>query len=142
MNYLKRFGSLNESIGGMRKEGADLFIDGINEEGHFLYPVVEMLNDCLQMRNSNKEQIIDKLDNAWRLCRTIFLEFVNAWDVSVDEARYTQCNSLYNFITSLIEESDNGMDLVNINKIIHDIVVNCKLSYSYFNLEDGDIFDW
>lgn len=134
MNYLKRFGSLNESIGGMRKEGADLFIDGINEEGHFLYPVVEMLNDCLQMSNSNKEQIIDKLDNACRLCRTIRRQ--SSRDVR------DQCNSLYNFIISLIEESDNGMDLVNINKIIHDIVVNCKLSYSYFNLEDGDIFDW
>lgn len=132
MKYLKKL-TLNESDG-IRKAGNEIFIDGINEESHFLFPVIESLNNILQQGNISIDDIMEGLDNALEICNNIGHKLRK---MGKERVKLEQCDLLYRSLNDIYDSVDAGLEISEIEKIIHDIVVNCKFKET--NRED-DIY--
>lgn len=122
MRYLKKF-TLNESEG-IREVGSDTFIDGMNEEGHFLFPVIEILNNILQQENISSEDMLDLFDDAVNLCYTIGDKLRRGGIVRDKSSPLKQSEILGNFLNDIYSAIDNGLEMSEIEKILHDVVVN------------------
>lgn len=151
MKHLKKF---NKTFEGIRKEGEDVFIDGMSDENHILYPMIEELNNAL--RESNIEKMSDIINNVITKCFGIQYHKRN---LTKDELDQSKClaNSLSNILDNIEyddyddydedfddENGDNFenrreglLDKDKLDAIIHDIVVNGKLWISRQNNRNG-----
>jgi hypothetical protein len=125
MRYLKKF-ILNES-GGIREVGNDIFIDGMNEENHFLFPVIEILNNILQHEDQSREDMLNSFDDAVNLCYKIG-DKIRRGGIGIGNDQARQSELLGGFINDIYAAFDDGLEMSEVEKILHDVVVNCKLS--------------
>lgn len=140
MKYLKKFTSINEAEG-LRDADGDTFIDGMNEEDHILFPVIELLNNALQVNSSDHDAVMDNIDKALNLCYSMGNKFRYGRN-EIDRVKTNQCSALSDCLDDLFNNVENGMEIPEVEKILHDIVVNCKLKYSDAEYHGEPNHDW
>lgn len=118
---MKHIKGIKESSS-FREDNNFYYIDGINDEDHFLYPVIDVLNNGLQ--GNNLDLLYDSVYTAFDMIDN----GISSWsNIPYDQDQDRPTQILWDFLNLSIEMIDNG-DGKEIEMLIHDLVVNCKIS--------------
>jgi hypothetical protein len=122
MKYLKSFLPISESS--IKIDNDFVYIDGLNDEDHFLYSVMDLLNTGLQ--KNHKDEFYDCVYSSFNACDDIFNG--QSWITgALTPEQKKQTSYVWNFLNLLLEMIDNGENVSEIERLIHDLVVSCKL---------------
>lgn len=114
MKYIKPFGT-NESL---REDGGYYYIDGLSDESHILFPVIDKLNSGLQ------EGIDTLFDKIYESSSYIDDLFRNNRNISQNK----EIALIQGFILNIRYQHEDG-DLTDeeVENYIHDLVVECRI---------------
>lgn len=116
MRYIKRFEIINEDL---RKDREYYYIDGMGEETHIIFPVIDKLNSGLQ------ENIDALLNSMYDSCEYLSQLF---WKKDMSEKNLKEIELVQGFIQILQYRHEDGeLNDSEIEKFIHDIIIDGKI---------------